>query len=287
LIEPDGLQARIQAQLSSMSQGQKRLARFILDNPHYVAFASARDVGKRVEVSAATVVRFCQALGYAGYVQLQSDVREDLPSYHALAERIERRQIAPFTEDSLLRRALATDRQNIDQTEAQVDLQRFRAAVEKLAEARSILVVGGGVSAGAALFLGHSLRVLDFNARIVMGDSVALAVEMAHLQREDVVVGISVWRYLHQTANALRWAKARGAMRIVITDSPASPLAQLAEFAFSVGTRGVSHSVSLVGIMVLLDAFIAALAQRTPERTARTLRQVDAAFHDSQLLLAE
>jgi len=50
-----------------LTKKQKGVARFVLDNDHFLAFASAAELAQKVNVSTATVVRFCQALGYEGY----------------------------------------------------------------------------------------------------------------------------------------------------------------------------------------------------------------------------
>ena len=51
----------------TLSPKHKQLARFILDNEDMVVFASANEIAERVDASAATVVRFCRALGYDQY----------------------------------------------------------------------------------------------------------------------------------------------------------------------------------------------------------------------------
>ena len=62
----DALTDKILAALPQLSKKHRRIARFVLDHQDVVAFASASSVGIRTQTSAATVVRFCQALGYEG-----------------------------------------------------------------------------------------------------------------------------------------------------------------------------------------------------------------------------
>jgi DNA-binding MurR/RpiR family transcriptional regulator len=60
------LEGRIAAAFDQLSPKQQTLARLILDNRYFASFASAAEIGEKVEASAATVVRLCQALGYQG-----------------------------------------------------------------------------------------------------------------------------------------------------------------------------------------------------------------------------
>ena len=57
----------IQAQYPRLSKGQKLIAQYIINNYDKVAFMTASKLGDTVGVSESTVVRFANALGYAGY----------------------------------------------------------------------------------------------------------------------------------------------------------------------------------------------------------------------------
>ena len=54
----------IEKNMSSFSKGQKLIARFILENYDKAAFMTASKLGKTVQVSESTVVRFATQLGY-------------------------------------------------------------------------------------------------------------------------------------------------------------------------------------------------------------------------------
>ena len=66
----------IQAQYSRLSKGQKLIAQYIINNYDKVAFMTASKLGEAVGVSESTVVRFANALGYAGYPKLQEGLQE-------------------------------------------------------------------------------------------------------------------------------------------------------------------------------------------------------------------
>jgi DNA-binding MurR/RpiR family transcriptional regulator len=100
-----------------------------------------------------------------------------------------------------------------------------------------------------------------------------------------MVVGMSMWRYVRSTLEALQQAKARGARTIAITDSVVSPLARQADYAFEVATIGVAHNLSLTALMALLNALIAGVSLRDTARTAASLTQVDQEFYARNLLL--
>lgn len=279
------LEDRIALNFDTLSPKQRALARLILDNPYYASFASAAEIGEKAEASAATVVRLCQALGYQGLPDLQSTIRQNLPTYLTAVERLERRLTIPAAADDVPQRTFALDVQNLQRTAGIISASAFTEVVELLSTAREIVVVAAGVAAAPAMFLAYSLQVIGLRARSVMDGDVALAVNMAHMTEQDVVVGVSVWRYVASTVDALARAKTHGAHTVAITDSIVSPLARQADHAFEVATEGVAHSLSMTAMMSLINALIAEVSLRNPERTRQALQRVDAQFMERGLLI--
>jgi len=281
----NALDNRITSVFPELTQSQRKLARYILDNGLFASFASAAELGKKVGVSAATVVRFCQTLGYEGFPELQVAVRASLPTYIEKAQRIEK--LNPLDKDQTAARVFELDTQNLARTIASLDTARFSAAVNALSQASDILLVAAGVSAGPAFYFAHSLKVIGLNARAVLNGGVPLALELVSLKSTSLMVGIGVWRYVAETVAAMERAKNVGAARIAITDSIVSPLAQHADHVFQVATDGAAHALSLTSSMALINAFIAALAFARPDETARALQGVDEAYRQGKLLMIE
>ena len=64
----------IRTRIPEMSKNQKKIAHYIIDNLEDAAFATAAQIGKAVDVSESTVVRFAGAAGYTGFPELQSEL---------------------------------------------------------------------------------------------------------------------------------------------------------------------------------------------------------------------
>jgi DNA-binding MurR/RpiR family transcriptional regulator len=135
------LEGRIAAAFDQLSPKQQTLARLILDNRYFASFASAAEIGEKVEASAATVVRLCQALGYQGLPDLQEAIRGELPSYLTAVERLERRMTVLPANGDIPQRTFATDAQNLSRTANTLTETNFAAVVDHLMAARSS---GGG-----------------------------------------------------------------------------------------------------------------------------------------------
>ncbi len=281
----DKLLDTITAAFPDLPRGQKQVARYVVDNDNVVAFASATELAERSGVSAATVVRFCQAVGFDGYPHLQAAFRKKFRRSLTTAQRLEERLRAPVPKDDLLARVFGRNIDNIKHLMNLVQPDVFDAAVHEFGRARHIVVVGGGLSASPAVFLSHSLKVMGFNVHEATTGGVPLSLERSRLGPEDLLVAIGFWRYFRHIVHAMEWAKARGTPRIAVTDSEVSPLAQLADYAFIASTDGIGHSVSPLAATALMEAFVAALSFNRPQETLAALREVDTAYRESGLLM--
>jgi DNA-binding MurR/RpiR family transcriptional regulator len=280
----DALAVRILAALPQLSKKHNKIARFILDHQDAVVFATANEVGIKTNASAATVVRFCQALGYEGYLQLQAAIRVRVSAQWTAVRYFEERLTGPIADEELVTRVFATDIHNIERTAMLAADDRLQAAAAAIRRARQTLIVGSGLAAVLVEFLGYSLQMIDLPVRSVTGGEEPLALALAFLQPEDVVVGISFRRNPMYVVNAIQEAQSVGAQSIGITDSELSPVNQLADYSFVAVMGRAAHSSLPVAAVSLLNAFIAALSLGAPEHTAQSLHQVDSAYRRRGLL---
>ena len=270
-----------------LTPGQKQVARFLVDNANLIAFSSATELAERTGVSPATVVRFCQAVGFDGYPHLQAAFRARFHRSLTTAQRLEERLAAPVPKDDLLARVFGRTIDNVKHLMNAVDPDVFQGAVQEFVRARRILVVAGGLSASPAVFLSHSLRVMGFDVEATTTGGVPLTVAQSRLGKQDLLVAVGFWRYFRHIVRTMEWARMEGTPMIAVTDSEVSPLAQLADYAFIARTDGVGHSVSLLASMALMEAFVTALSFDRPEETLAALRRVDVAYQENDLLLED
>jgi DNA-binding MurR/RpiR family transcriptional regulator len=230
------------------------------------------------------VVRFCQALGYEGYIQLQATIRERVSSQWTAVQRFEERLSGAIADEDLLTRVVARDIHNIERTAVFTSNERLQAAATELRQARQILIVGSGLALVLVEFLAHSLQAMNLPTRSVSGGEEPLALALAFLQPEDVIVGISFRPRPKNVTRAIEEARAVGAKSIGITDGELSPAFQLADYPFVAVMGGVAHSSSPVAAVSLLNALVVALSLGAPEQTAQSLHRVDSAYKRSGLL---
>jgi len=70
------VESRFAKSQSQLNPRRKQLIRAILDSPDETCFLSSRELGKRFNVDAATIVRTTQVLGYETFAEFSADLRQ-------------------------------------------------------------------------------------------------------------------------------------------------------------------------------------------------------------------
>ena len=255
----------IQNSMPTFSKGQRLIARFILESYDKAAFMTASKLGKTVNVSESTVVRFAAELGYDGYPSMQKALQEMIRNKLTSIQRIEVANDRIGNQD-ILSMVMQSDIEKIRMTLEETDRASFRQAVDAILSAHRIYILGVRSAAALADFLGFYFNLIFDNIVLVNTTSASEIFEqLLRVGPEDVVIGISFPRYSSRTVKAMRFAKDRGANVIALTDSEASPLAEAATETLLAKSDMASFVDSLVAPLSLVNALIVAVGRRRNE----------------------
>jgi DNA-binding MurR/RpiR family transcriptional regulator len=277
----------ILANFPNLSPKQRRLARYFIDHEDVVAFASTGQIAKQTGASAATVVRFSQLLGYEGYPGLQAAIRSQLPQYRTAVQKLAGHINDGNLTEHLPTQIAQTNVNSIQKTLSQVSDSMLADVVAALIRARNIRIFGSGLSAAAAIHAEYALSTLGFAVLACTDGGVSQLLEISRLTDQDVVIVISVWRYLRSTVEATEAARAAGATCIALTDSPVAPVATLTDHVLISNIEGALHSRSLSGILSLIDLISAAIVSERPQESMESLRRIDTFYQENDMLISD
>jgi DNA-binding MurR/RpiR family transcriptional regulator len=270
---PDNIRNKIELYYDSLSKSHKKIADYIKNNYEKSAFMTAAELGGAVGVSESTVVRFAAQIGFAGYPDLQKNLREMLKSRLTSVQRME---TARQSEDiSYIDYALTADADMIKKTLETVSREAFSGAVDAINRARKIYILGVRSSAAiagfAALYMGflYDIVLIDTSATSEMFE------QMLRINEDDILLAFSFPRYSSRTVNAIKFALSRGAEIISITDSVMSPIASLATYLLLAESSMVSFVDSLTAPLSLVTALIAASADRKQQEVHDNLEELE------------
>lgn len=265
----------IQAGMSGFSKGQKLIAHYIIESYDKAAFMTASKLGKTVNVSESTVVRFAVELGYEGYPSMQKALQEMIRNKLTSVQRIEVANDRIGNQD-ILSMVLQSDIDKIRMTLDEVNRETFDTSVNAILEARTIYILGVRSSAAIANFLGFYFNYMFDNVRLVNTSSVSEMVEqIVRVQEGDVVIGISFPRYSSRTVKALKFSKDRGATVIALTDTKTSLLAAQATHILLAKSDMVSLVDSLVAPLSLVNALIVAVGRKKEKELSQTFTELE------------
>lgn len=252
----------------SLSNGHRKAADFVLQNPLDTATMTIEGLAEKSGASTATLTRFVRALGYGGYGEFRSALSEALKLAMAPVDSMaDARNVAasPF---STLVGALRDEAANIEEAIAGLDEATVTGAVAALLKAQRIFVIGTGASHHVASFLEDGLA-LYLDADVIFAASRGgPAHAMRHMLSagpRDLVVAISMPRYSRTTLELCNFAKKRGTPVLTLTDGLTSPLARIAEYALFAPARNRLLPNSPSAIFALADALITAVARERPD----------------------
>jgi DNA-binding MurR/RpiR family transcriptional regulator len=273
---------RITESGTNLTPAERRVADVVLQRPQLVAFGTVAELASEAGSGAATVVRLAAKLGFDGFTSLQDAVQAELA--HRLRPAAERiRQ--PVAAD-VIGRTMATELDNVQSTLEHADREAFDRAVAALSSRTArVAVLSGEASAGIAHQAVGELSLLREGVELVVGTEVAVVRAIALLGPGDACLVIDLRRYDRWVLDAARRAGERGVTLIALTDSALSPLALEADACFTVVAASAGPFDSHVATLALLNAMVAAVADRLRTSATDRLDRIEAAWRSAGALI--
>jgi len=269
---------RLRQTLPTLRPAEARIATVVLDDPPGVVGATITELAARAGTSQATVVRFCRAVGYAGYPEFRIDLAQ---ATSRRAVELERSGIA---EGEINRTDTATDvvskiafheARTIEETARMLDLDALERAVDAVAAAPRVDVYGAGSSGLTAQDLGQKLTRIGI-ACFAPVDLHGQLQSAALLEAGCVAVAVSHTGTTVETVQALTLARDAGATTVAVTNFPTSPLAELADVVLATTARETQFRSgamsSRIAQLAIVDFLFVRVAQRRYDRTTAALK---------------
>jgi DNA-binding MurR/RpiR family transcriptional regulator len=229
-------------------------------------------------VSTATISRFARDLGFKNYAAMRGAVAETLQSVLQPVEKLRSTIARRAAKASPALESLGYAEAAITATSralAGTQIDRIGAVLTK---ARTVYVLGFGLSSFLAGALAMHLQ--PFCRHVVeaaaSGGTEVAASHLATITDKDVLVVISLPRYTLDAASLTRFARDAGATIVSITDSPASPLAELGHHVlYAHSTHPVLPSSSSAALAVI-EALAVSLMTSNKANVAKAARHTEA-----------
>lgn len=268
----EDLRATLVARSGKLSRQMAQVARFCLNHPEEVAINTLVRLADQAGVSPATITRFVQDLGFAGFADLQGVFRERLlgprlPYQTRIGDL--GRETSPMIADddidqpgqvfgSFVRAAV----QSLLRIDEALDRGQLDAFVDELAGAGAVHVAAARGAFGLGAYTVYGLANVGKRAHLIDNLGAMRAEQVAAVGPDDVLMVMTFDDYTPETVEVARMAVDRGRRVLAITDNALSPVAALAGHVIYVQEARLGHFRSQVPAMVVCQALIVSLGRR-------------------------
>jgi DNA-binding MurR/RpiR family transcriptional regulator len=266
---------------NSGSKSNRAIAEYLLRNPLRIPAIGIEELASRTGVSAATLSRFARAAGYDGYPGLRSAAADSLQGMLQPVEKLRssiQSSAGKSGGASVLLSGLEVSVANVRSAAESLDQKTLNAIVAMIAKANEVYTLGFGLSSHLASILALDLQ--PFCTRLTnvveFGGTEVAAGRLLNIGKRDVLIVLSFPRYATDAIRLTSYARTRGAKIVAITDSPASPLAQLADHLLLAPANHPVLSSGLTAALVVVEALVAALMISNPDNVKQASKLTDA-----------
>lgn len=222
----------IKANLNGFSDGQKKIASYIVQHKDRIAQYSSQQLAQKIGVSQSSIIKFIQFLGFDGFATFKLQLAADILRYHLNAKpdlplhnQIERNDSLELVAKKLLQEK----QQALTQTTQSLNFAILEQLIEQMIHCRRIQIVGIGNSALTAKDLAYKLQKLGLAVTAENDTHIQLAMTQS-LTAQDILIVISYSGMHREVCLSAKTAKQNGVPVYAITSLQRSTLRKLADF---------------------------------------------------------
>jgi RpiR family carbohydrate utilization transcriptional regulator len=215
---------KLRAILQSLPVHHARIAHFVILNPADFLQLDARQIGYQCGTSEATVVRFCQRLGYRGLSEMKKVLSLEL----AASIMPSRSVLKPDRDDAISRGVFSDCIVALRDTIACLDRVTMQKTASSIARCESLYLFGAGGSAHIAQEAALKFLLLGFRS-ITFVDPIQQLAAARIVTPRDVVIAVTYSGNQPEVGQALQIAKDRQAFCVCITSFEQSLVAKSAD----------------------------------------------------------
>lgn len=272
----DDLLQNIRERYDGFSGSHKKVAEFMMENLELATFVSLNELSAKIGVSDATLIRFAQELGYAGF----KEFREHLADY---IRKIIYSQLQPPEEPSgggnLLTRVKEADQRYIERTMDGINLGWFNQLVEMLLEAGRVYSMGWRISSFLAEFLTFQLRRIDLDAQAMVRERRTLLEQALYLGEGDLLLVFDQLLYSSEVYEAVEYVhREKPDIKIItVTNDPLAQIVQFADLSFFMDMGGQKDFsiISLTAPMCFINALVEGVIAKRPKQAQKALSRYE------------
>lgn len=267
----EGLVAHLASADLKLSKRLRQVAQFVLNNPEDVALYNIVELARMAGVPTSTITRFTQAVGFAGFSDLQTVFRQRLIGPRLQYTEQLQALAAPGPKpgpldlddpNAVFDTFIQSGLDALIRLREEIDRDSMAIFIETLASARTVHIVAARGAFGVGAYCFYGLSQVGKHANLVDNLGSMRAEQLRFVGPQDVVLAITFDNYTPETLGAAEAAAKAGHRLLSITDNELSPIARLGLATLYVREARLGHFRSQIPVMVLLQSIIVSVGRR-------------------------
>lgn len=256
-------------------QAEKKVADFILSNPHIAVNSNVSELANHSGVSDATVIRLCKHLGYDGYYQMRLCLSRDI------GRNTSRKETTEYNKDSvqslfkLIADSALASADSIDES-------TLKEVVDLILNSRMVHLVAAGNTTNLCMAFGPRLERLGIRCSYNMLPEHYLG-HISLAKNDEMLLAISGSGTSRYVVKALQLAKEKDLKTVAVTGYQYSPVSRIADYLLlSTSEKGGKNRLpqtSHLNEMIVLEVLYMMLEY--------TISKIGTQISEPEMLLSE
>ncbi len=255
----------LQSNRPFLSGVEQKIADVILSDPRTFVTYSMKELSELADISQGSIMNFSNKFAGGGYPTLKLRVMEGLAEFErpfsVIEETDDLKRVLQKTADGCMQ--ALTNTMNVN------DEDTIRRVTDRILQANKVEICGIFQSALVGTSLYYQLLKLGIPASFV-GDVLTCAISASMLDQDSLLIAVSSSGKTKDVIDAVKAARAKGAMVVCLTANANSPLAQMSDEVLTASCSGNSEwerpSEIHFSELYLIDIITSCLRQKMADR---------------------
>ncbi|NPD16440.1 MurR/RpiR family transcriptional regulator [Xinfangfangia sp. D13-10-4-6] len=285
------IEMRMRSGLGDLTRAERQVATHILSHFPMSALGSITTLARAADVSSPTIVRLVQKLGYRGWTEYQTALRQEvqqlLVAPLGAVNGVGGAEAAAGEAAHPLQGFAAQVVANIGATVSLIPAADFNGAAALMADlSRRVVVMGGRLTHALADYMGTLLRVTRPDVTLVADHLTDWQQVLLDLAPGDVVVIFDIRRYEANAVQFAEFAALQGAEVVLITDRWLSPAASHARHVLPCHIEMPAAWDSTAVLLMVVEALLARVQSQLPDQVQDRLNRLEDCFARTRVFRA-
>lgn len=233
----------------------KIIGEYIIENTTEIPFLNLQELSFKSGVSTATIVRFCKSLGFDGYSEFQTNLKNYLKN-----EIIPTREFKESIDNDkeaveVVMNIIETNIKMLEVLKKEINFNDLEEIVEMLHNASKIYIIGNRLSYPFAYYFYYLLKEICKNVEIIIPEKEDYTHKLLYVESTDLVFSICFYPYVKFTYDVTNYLKKQGCKIISLTDVQKSPFVEISHKVLYAYNN--ANSYSFISAMTTLNFILA------------------------------